>query len=139
LTASILDDGGLTLAVTDTGVGMNKEEVAIALSRFSQVDGSLSRRHEGAGLGLPLSQDLALMHGAVLEIDSEPGMGTTVSLTLPPQRVLPALAPSEGDGTASRLGDGSLGQEERLWVLGGASTEIRCPPLRSIQGLTHFR
>ncbi|MCF8482920.1 MAG: PAS domain-containing sensor histidine kinase [Rhodospirillum sp.] len=88
LTACIRPDGALVLSVSDTGVGMSKEEISIALSRFGPVGGSFPLPREGMGLGLSLAQHLAQVHDAVMDVRSEPGMGTTVSFTLPPDRVL---------------------------------------------------
>ncbi len=65
-------DGGVTLAVADTGIGMRAEDIPIALAPFRQVDGALNRRYEGTGLGLPLTKMLVELHGGTLEIDSEP-------------------------------------------------------------------
>ncbi len=77
-------DGGAAIAVADTGVGMSPEQIAIALKPFGQVQGHLSRTEEGAGLGLPIALGLARKHGGELHIQSEPGKGTTVIVTLPP-------------------------------------------------------
>jgi signal transduction histidine kinase len=79
---------GLAISVTDTGVGMRPEDIPIALEPFRQIDGSLTRRHAGTGLGLPLAKRLAELHGGALEIVSEPGRGTRVSLALPATRLL---------------------------------------------------
>jgi two-component system cell cycle sensor histidine kinase PleC len=81
-------DGGLALYVADTGIGMSADEVVVALSPFGQVDGGLARRHEGTGLGLPLAQQLARLHDGDLLIDSAPGIGTTVTVTMPAERVI---------------------------------------------------
>jgi signal transduction histidine kinase len=51
-----------------------------------QVDSTLSRRHEGTGLGLPLTKSLAELHGGTLSLESEPGKGTTVTVFLPESR-----------------------------------------------------
>jgi signal transduction histidine kinase len=82
------DAGGIALAITDTGIGMNADEVLVALQPFRQVDNALSRRYEGTGLGLPLAQRLTELHGGKLRIESTPGQGTTVTVFLPPGRVL---------------------------------------------------
>ena len=71
------------ITVSDTGIGMSAQEIEIALLPFRQVDGSLSRRHEGTGLGLPLAKSLAELHGGSLRLKSELGIGTTVTLRLP--------------------------------------------------------
>ena len=75
--------GDLGLRIEDSGIGMSAEEVEIALTPFRQVDGSLSREHEGTGLGLPLAKRLVELHGGSLEIESAPGEGTRVELRLP--------------------------------------------------------
>jgi len=75
--------GGVTVAVADTGCGMTPEQIAVALKPFGQVQGHLSRTQEGAGLGLPIARGLAGQHGGDLFIESRPGQGTTVLLTLP--------------------------------------------------------
>ncbi|HYH21144.1 MAG TPA: ATP-binding protein, partial [Azospirillum sp.] len=82
-------DGGLDLCVRDTGVGMAPEDIPVALAPFSQVDQSMTRRYEGTGLGLPLTKRLVELHGGELTIDSAPGRGTTVTVHLPAERVMP--------------------------------------------------
>ena len=76
-------DGGVTIAVADTGIGMTHEEIMLALKPFAQVDDRRARAQEGAGLGLPLALGLARLHGGTLHIESQPRAGTTVVLTLP--------------------------------------------------------
>jgi two-component system cell cycle sensor histidine kinase PleC len=66
---------------------MSAAEIEIALTPFGQVDGVLSRKHQGTGLGLPLARSLAELHGGELIVVSTPGEGTTVTLTLPAERV----------------------------------------------------
>jgi len=80
--------GGIAIAVTDTGIGMTADEIAIALEPFRQVTSSLSRTNEGTGLGLPLTKTLVELHGGRLDIASAPGRGTTVTVTFPPARSL---------------------------------------------------
>lgn len=80
---------GLAFVVADTGIGMRPRDVLIALEPFRQIDGSLARRHQGTGLGLPLAKRLTELHDGSLEIASEPGKGTQVRVTLPSARLLP--------------------------------------------------
>ena len=87
LSARSLPDGGITLAVSDTGIGMAPETVAAALEPFRQIDGSLSRKFEGAGLGLSIARALVELHGGTLSIKSEVGEGTTVTVAMPAARV----------------------------------------------------
>lgn len=84
-------DGGVTVAVADTGIGMSHEEIMLALKPFAQVDARRARSAEGTGLGLPLALGLARLHGGSLHIESKPGAGTTVVLALP-RRAAPASA-----------------------------------------------
>lgn len=76
-------DGGVSIEVADTGVGMEAEDIPKALALFSQVDDGHSRRHEGTGLGLPIVKSLIELHGGQLHLTSEKGKGTTVRLDLP--------------------------------------------------------
>jgi signal transduction histidine kinase len=92
VTALPTADGGLTIKVVDTGIGMRAEEIPQALEPFRQVEQDLSRRFEGSGLGLPLAKQLVELHGGALTITSEPGQGTTVYVSLPPHRVIRAAA-----------------------------------------------
>ena len=78
---------GLAIAVADTGIGMTSEEIPEALKRFSQIDNGLSRRYEGAGLGLPLAKHLVELHGGTLDIESERNVGTKVTVTFPVDRL----------------------------------------------------
>jgi two-component system cell cycle sensor histidine kinase PleC len=85
-------DGGVTIAVADTGIGMTHEEIMIALKPFAQVDARRARSAEGAGLGLPLALGLARLHGGTLHIESQPGAGTTVVVALPRRAAAARLA-----------------------------------------------
>jgi signal transduction histidine kinase len=87
------DDRGLRMIVYDTGIGIDPQDVPRAMAAFGQVDASWSRRYEGAGLGLPISRALIRLHGGTLELESQPGMGTTVTVRLPPERVGPLPQP----------------------------------------------
>ncbi len=78
---------GARIDFADTGVGMTPEQIPIALEAFGQVDSRLSRRHEGAGLGLPLCRRFAEAHGGSLSVESAPNRGTTVTIRFPAERV----------------------------------------------------
>lgn len=86
LVATSTPDGGATIAVADTGIGMTKEQVEQAMTPFGQIQSSYARGHEGTGLGLPIASALTKLHGGEFQIYSEPGKGTTVFFTLPPAR-----------------------------------------------------
>ncbi len=87
LTATRRPEGDLALSVTDSGIGMTAPEIDLALTAFGQVDSGVTRRHEGTGLGLPLTRALMVLHGGDLTITSRKGKGTTVTVTLPPDRI----------------------------------------------------
>ena len=88
--AGVEADGGITFTIKDTGIGIRAEELPKAMSVFGQADGSLARPHEGAGLGLPLTKSLMVLHGGELKIDSTPGTGTIVQLRFPKSRSVKA-------------------------------------------------
>jgi signal transduction histidine kinase len=77
----------LCLEVRDTGIGIAPEDIPRALERFSQVDGRLSRKYDGAGLGLPMAKQFMELHGGTLELASTPGAGTQVLIAFPPSRL----------------------------------------------------
>jgi len=82
VSASMTDDWAV-VRVADTGIGMTAEEIEIAFQPFRQVESSYKRKYEGTGLGLPLARLLTERHGGTLEVASQPGEGTVVTLRLP--------------------------------------------------------
>ncbi|MEI9887983.1 MAG: amino acid permease [Rhizomicrobium sp.] len=88
--ASLGAGGTLCIAVADNGIGMTEAQIAIARQPFRQIDSSLARKYEGSGLGLPLAEGLMQLHGGRLEIQSAEGVGTTVTMIFPGERVRPA-------------------------------------------------
>ncbi|HVP85892.1 MAG TPA: hybrid sensor histidine kinase/response regulator [Rhizomicrobium sp.] len=80
----------LCLEVRDTGIGIAEEDIPRALERFSQVDGKLSRKHDGAGLGLPMAKQFMELHGGALQLASTPGRGTQVCIAFPAERLAAA-------------------------------------------------
>jgi signal transduction histidine kinase len=77
---------GVNISIADTGIGIAPDQMPVALAPFGQVDGSLARKYDGVGLGLPLSKKLVELHGGSLDIDSAIGAGTTVTVRLPADR-----------------------------------------------------
>jgi signal transduction histidine kinase len=67
---------------------MDETELDTAFSTFGQIDGTLAREHEGAGLGLPLTRALVELHGATMTVKSMKGEGTEVTVEFPPERTL---------------------------------------------------
>ena len=70
-------------AVSDTGIGMNPEQLGKVFEEFTQAESSTSKNYGGTGLGLPISKKIAEMMGGIMEVESEEGKGTTFSITIP--------------------------------------------------------
>ncbi|PLW76975.1 PAS domain-containing sensor histidine kinase [Cohaesibacter celericrescens] len=79
----IVDRKNLRLTVRDTGIGIDKKDIPKLGMPFVQAENSLQRRYEGAGIGLSIVRGLAELQHGFMEIESELGKGTTVSVTLP--------------------------------------------------------
>ena len=71
------------IVVSDNGIGMASEEIPLALAPFGQLESSLTRRFEGTGLGLPLAKAFTERLGGNLTVESNKGVGTTVTIRLP--------------------------------------------------------
>lgn len=76
-------DANIQVSITDTGIGIKKEDQAIIFEPFRQVDASHSRRYEGTGLGLALVKQHVEVHGGKIRVESEIGKGSTFTFTLP--------------------------------------------------------
>ncbi|MBU6372806.1 MAG: PAS domain-containing sensor histidine kinase [Alphaproteobacteria bacterium] len=94
------DRGWLTLQVIDTGPGIEPEALKRLARPFEQVDAEYTRAHAGTGLGLALTKAFAELHGGTFEIKSIVGIGTTVSIGLPPRP--PMSDPDQGEADEAR-------------------------------------
>jgi len=81
-------DLGVSIVVRDNGVGIAPEHIPVVLEPFGQARTNAHISHEGTGLGLSLSRQLIELHGGTLDLESEIGMGTVVTIKLPPDRVI---------------------------------------------------
>jgi signal transduction histidine kinase len=81
-------EDGVAVTVSDTGIGIPEGDLERVLKPFEQVDSSLSRQHQGTGLGLPLVKAIMEMHGGSLRLKSKFGSGTAVTVVFPPDRAL---------------------------------------------------
>jgi len=100
-----LGNGGVKVAVRDTGIGMTEDEIRVALEPFGQVNGARNRWREGAGLGLTIAKSLVELHGGKLLIASVKGKGTDVTVTLPPAHQLSPIEARDavfGQGPTAR-------------------------------------
>jgi two-component system cell cycle sensor histidine kinase PleC len=81
--ASPASEGFVNLTITDNGAGMTVGDIETAMRPFGQVDSGFNKKHEGTGLGLPISAALVKLHGGSLTLNSEKGKGTKVTVFLP--------------------------------------------------------
>jgi signal transduction histidine kinase/CheY-like chemotaxis protein len=80
---SVLGGPAIRIEVRDTGCGIAPGELDAVWGKFTQVDGSFTRRHEGTGLGLAISKGLVELMGGRVGVTSEPGRGSTFTVTVP--------------------------------------------------------
>jgi signal transduction histidine kinase len=79
---------GAELSVADTGIGIAPDDIPKLMQPFAQIDNVYQRKYQGAGLGLTLVRALAELHGGRVRLESAPGRGTTVTVSLPEGRVV---------------------------------------------------
>ena len=91
---------GYVFQIADTGIGIALQDIPKTLAPFHQVDGNLNRSYEGTGLGLPLAKSFIELHGGSLDLQSELGAGTTVTVRFPAERIAVAELP-EADESIS--------------------------------------
>jgi two-component system, cell cycle sensor histidine kinase PleC len=92
VTAAPAEDGFVAVCVRDSGIGMNPENIAVALQPFGQVNASRARQSEGTGLGLPIAKALVEQHGGRFRLESVEGKGTAITFTLPADTLPPDTA-----------------------------------------------
>ena len=93
-------DGSIAITVRDRGIGIAESDLARVMRPFEQVESSYARQHDGTGLGLPLAVKLAELHGSRLAIESEQDVGTDVTVTLPPHRLVDLSGPGDDSDLA---------------------------------------
>lgn len=84
----LAEDGEICVEVVDGGVGMTRDEVAIAMLPFGRTESAMRTGEAGTGLGLPISKAIVEAHGGRMIVDSAPRRGTTVAVVLPANRLV---------------------------------------------------
>ncbi len=84
----VAEDGSAIVAVTDTGIGIDKDALGDALDVFGQIDTGYNREFEGAGIGLPIVKKLANLHGADLVLEMPEDGGTCAKILFPSYRTV---------------------------------------------------
>ncbi|BDU74223.1 ATP-binding protein [Mesoterricola silvestris] len=114
-------EGGLRLSVSDTGIGIAPDQAAKLFAPYAQADESIARRYGGTGLGLSIASHLVELMGGALELESEPGRGSTFAFTLP-------LAPASAADLRGRrillVEDNALNRELAEGLLREAGAEV---------------
>ena len=82
------DSDGVRIVIRDNGIGIEPEEIPRLFDPYERSRSEIARKCAGTGLGLPISRSLIRAHGGDMQIASEHGVGTTVTLTIPPGRVI---------------------------------------------------
>lgn len=94
--------GTALLSVSDTGIGIPAEYQSRIFDKFFQVDDSLERRYEGAGIGLSIAKSIAEAHGGTIELASTPGKGSKFTVVLPDVCFDESYSPGENTRIESR-------------------------------------
>lgn len=101
-----LGDGSIEIRFKDTGAGISSEALLEVLKPFRQADGARSRLFEGVGLGLAMANSIAKLHNTTIDLESVEGVGTTVVLTIPANRV---------------VREGGVARADRPWAENGSA------------------
>jgi len=88
LSLTLQPDNGISLKISNTGIGIKLEDIPKVVVPFAQVADAQRRNHHGTGLGLPICKALVELHGGNLTIESQIGCGTTVVVNFPPDRTI---------------------------------------------------
>ena len=87
VSGSACADGGYSVTILDSGIGMTDQEIIKALTPFGQIENKITATHNGTGLGLPLAKAMLELHDGHLEISSAPGCGTRIVMNFPASRI----------------------------------------------------
>lgn len=114
-------DRPVVLEVADTGIGMTEAQVARVFDSFEQAESSTARRFGGTGLGLSIVRQLVQLMGGTIEIESAPGAGTKVRVTLPLEEVDPVSVAADA---AAPVMDAGLLKGRRVLIADDNPTNL---------------
>ncbi|WP_157928894.1 response regulator [Pararhizobium haloflavum] len=133
----------LTIRVEDTGLGIPADKVSAIFEKFSQVDGSSTRRHEGTGLGLAITQRLVALMKGEITVDSEEGRGSvfTLSLALPVHKAAAPARPEAAELAGTRIlvvDDNAVNRDILQTQLSARGCDV-CATIDAAEGLAFLR
>ena len=114
-------DGGAAMTVSDTGAGIAAEHLPRLFDRFYRPADTAGRTAEGSGIGLALVRSLVEMHHGTIDVDSTPGQGTSVRISLPAAHAGPSVGAADGIARSAKGKD--YADEALGWLGAGTSAE----------------
>jgi PAS domain S-box-containing protein len=120
--------GWITLAVTDTGIGMTPDQMGKLFQEFSQASASTASKYGGTGLGLAISRQFCRMMGGDITVESQPGAGSTFTIRLP-RVVESVVSPAAEVAPAPAPASGVEADDDAALILVASTTMRRCASL----------